>query len=207
LRYRFGEYALDVDRRVFTRAGEPVHLAPKEFQLLQALVERSPKAASQQELYDLLWPQTFVQESNLHNLIYSLREALGDKQHRIIRTVYGYGFALELPVIRQEAEASCCSLLVQDREIQLREGENLVGRQPDCAVQIKSSSISRKHARIIVSDSTAVVEDLGSKNGTQVRGRRIRGRVTLEDGDEIVFGKVRAIFRSGALLTATETIA
>jgi pSer/pThr/pTyr-binding forkhead associated (FHA) protein len=55
--------------------------------------------------------------------------------------------------------------------------------------------VSRRHARIVVSGDRALVEDLGSKNGTHVRGERITTPADLVDGDEIRIGSVVVTFR------------
>jgi DNA-binding winged helix-turn-helix (wHTH) protein len=89
MRVRFNEFILDSERRELRRGNELVHLPPKTFQLLQILAEERPRAVSQQQLYDLLWPDTFVEKTNLHNLVHQLREALDDREQSIIRTVYG----------------------------------------------------------------------------------------------------------------------
>ena len=72
---------------------------PKAFALLAVLIERRPKAVSKQELHKLLWPDTFVSDANLPNLVAELREAFGDDAHepRLIRTVqrFGYAFSAE----------------------------------------------------------------------------------------------------------------
>jgi len=59
----------------------------------------------------------------------------------------------------------------------------------------ESATVSRLHARIFVSDGQATIEDLGSKNGTFLRGKRLTGPVTLTDGDDILLGRVRMTFR------------
>ena len=56
---------------------------------------------------------------------------------------------------------------------------------------IHSDTVSRQHAVIVVRPDGASIEDLGSKNGTFVGGRRIRDAVELEDGAQIRLGSVR----------------
>jgi pSer/pThr/pTyr-binding forkhead associated (FHA) protein len=86
-------------------------------------------------------------------------------------------------------------LLFADREISLRPGDNLLGRVDDGVLWIDSPSVSRRHARIRVQGSRAILEDLGSKNGTFCRGERVSSPVALSDGDEIRLGKVRLTVR------------
>src|ERR1700694_3507067 len=129
MRVRFNDFILDSDRRELRRGNELVHLQPKALQLLEILIERHPKAVSQKELYDLLWPDTFVEKSNVHNLVYQLREALDDQDHAIIHTAYGFGFSFGPDIDRDAPQrpATSWQLVIGDREFDLREGENIVG--------------------------------------------------------------------------------
>ncbi len=85
---------------------------------------------------------------------------------------------------------------MNDQEIPLTEGENLLGRTRTATVRLDASDVSRRHASIEVHDDEAVIQDCGSKNGTSVRGRKIDDPIRLVDGDEIKIGPVRMIFRS-----------
>ena len=204
MRVRFHDFVLDTDRRELLRGGAPVSLRPKAMQLLETLVAQRPKAMSQEELYDRLWPDTFVDKNSLHKVMHQLREALGDAEQTIIRTVYGFGFSFAAPALDDEPK-SHCQIVIGDAEFDLREGENLVGRERDAAVRIEAPSISRRHARIVVSGEHAALEDLQSKNGTFVRGQRIH-RGELRDGDAILFGTVAAAFRVLRAQASTETV-
>jgi DNA-binding winged helix-turn-helix (wHTH) protein/tetratricopeptide (TPR) repeat protein len=94
--YRFGEFVLNSETRQLLRSGQPLHLSPKAFHLLEALVSRRPRVWSKTELQDLLWPETVVVEANLPNLVAEVRAVLDDdpQQPQFVRTVhrYGYGF-------------------------------------------------------------------------------------------------------------------
>lgn len=196
MRVSFSGFTLDTDRRELWRGSEPIHLTPKAFRLLQILVDCRPKAVAQQELYDRLWPDTLVEKSNLHNLVYQLREALADREQQMIRTVYGFGFSFAAATTDEAAEVSSWSIFIGEREFALYAGVNLVGREKDAAVSIDAPSTSRQHARLIVSTDRISIEDLGSKNGTFVHGRRIHALNRLADGDEITFGIVAARLRA-----------
>ena len=95
--------------------------------------------------------------------------------------------------------------MIGDRAFDLREGENIVGRRIRCRSPHRFSSISRRHARIIVSSDALTLEDLGSKNGTSLRGTRIHAVHPLSDGDRIVFGTVAATVRVFRSTASTET--
>src|SRR5262245_19992331 len=91
----FGDFVLDPDAREVRRGDDPVLLSPKAYQLLELLVVNRPKAFSKSALQDQLWPDTFVVEKNLVNLIAEIREALGDDaaHPRFVRTIHRFGYA------------------------------------------------------------------------------------------------------------------
>lgn len=206
MRIRFRDFLFDSERRELLRGAKAVRLPPKAFQLLEILAERRPKAVSQDELYDRLWPDTFVQPSGLHNLIYQIREALNDEEQEIVCTSYGFGFSFSADAFEDRPGVSRWQIVIGDAEFDLREGENIVGRERDAAVTIDAPSISRHHARIIVSPDGVSIEDLGSKNGTCVGGQRIRALRNLNDGDQILFGTIAATLRQLQPAPSTESM-
>ena len=76
----------------------------------------------------------------------------------------------------------------------LADGANVVGRGREADVRVGVPEVSRRHARIDVAGGRATVEDLESRNGTFVRGRRIQGATPLADGDEVSFGPEPVVF-------------
>jgi DNA-binding winged helix-turn-helix (wHTH) protein len=205
MRVRFTEFVLDAGRRELRRGREPVALRPKTFQLLQALIERRPKAVAQDELYDLLWPGTFVHKTSLHKLVYQLRKALGDDGQTIIRTVYGFGFAFAAPAADDAPAARPLYILViGESEFELREGETVIGRERGLPLRMEARSVSRRHARIVIDGTRVTIEDLHSRNGTSVGGKRVHTR-ELADGDALLFGNVPATLRIVPAEGSTET--
>ena len=75
------------------------------------------------------------------------------------------------------------------------DGANIVGRGPECTVRIDDRSVSRRHARIIITGINATIENLGSKNGTSVNGDEVGQPVALEDGAQIRIGSVTVTYR------------
>jgi pSer/pThr/pTyr-binding forkhead associated (FHA) protein len=73
-------------------------------------------------------------------------------------------------------------------------GVNTIGRDPASTVCINDASVSRNHARITISGADTTLEDLKSKNGTQIMGSVIKVPSALRDGDEIEFGHVKGWF-------------
>ena len=212
MRHRFGAFTLDDDTRQLLHRGKDVHLSPKTFDLLSFLVLNRSRAVSKAELQEKVWPDTFVEETNLAGLIVQLRRALRDAadKPRFIHTVYGFGYRFvgevqaDTPAARAQPRVRC-SLTLLDRHLPLLEGSHVVGRSEDADIRIVAPGISRRHARIIVRGDQVMLEDLGSKNGTHVNGRRVSTCV-LADGDRIQFGTVEASFAAGSDLTATETL-
>jgi DNA-binding winged helix-turn-helix (wHTH) protein len=207
----FGDFVFDRGSRRLLRLGHEVHLGPKAFDLLDLLLSRQPEALSKAQVRDELWPRTFVSDSNLTSLVTELRGALGDdaRRPRFVRTVYGFGYAF-CGAARQtpdEAgnEAGRPRIVCQGREVALRDGENLLGRADEAVVRVDSPTVSRRHARILVSDGRATLEDLGSRNGTFLHDLRIRGASDLADGDAIRIGRVRMVFKQ--LLPGDSTLA
>jgi DNA-binding winged helix-turn-helix (wHTH) protein/tetratricopeptide (TPR) repeat protein len=91
--YEFGPFTLDLKKRVLLRENKPVPLTPKVFETLVVLVQNKQQIVSKDDLMKSVWPNTFVEESNLSQNIFTLRKALGDSQHkRYIVTVPGRGY-------------------------------------------------------------------------------------------------------------------
>lgn len=209
MRIRFGEFCLEVDTRRLTEHGEPVQLSPKAFQLLQFLLEMRPKALSVRELYKHLWPDTHVEKANLRNLIVEIRSAIHDQARsgRLIRTVFGFGysFAGEAGTEAGVQSASRFQLVHGASQHRLVEGENVIGRDATVSVVIDAQGISRRHAMVAVHGEQIFLEDLASKNGTFVDGKRVKSRVPVHDGSEIRLGLLKlrlcAIRSDGSTMT------
>jgi pSer/pThr/pTyr-binding forkhead associated (FHA) protein len=77
----------------------------------------------------------------------------------------------------------------------LKEGENIIGRHPASSVWLNGASVSRIHARIVVTPGRVTVEDRGSRNGTFVGGHRLEGPHLLVDGATVTFGSEIATYR------------
>jgi DNA-binding winged helix-turn-helix (wHTH) protein len=209
---RFGDCVFDPGTRQVFRAGKQVHVSPKAFHLLELLIERRPNAVSKEELQEILWPSTYVSDANLPNLVADLRSELGDnpRSSRIIRTVQRFGYAfVATPLSPQHAGSRdhAYRLIWGNREIALGDGENLFGREDDAVVWIDDAAVSRRHARIVIDESGAVLEDLGSKNGTYLRARRLPSPAKLTDGDVITIGTASLTFRVLDKTVSTATAA
>jgi DNA-binding winged helix-turn-helix (wHTH) protein len=207
---RFGVFVLDSDRRQLARSGDEVHLTPKAFDLLALLADQAPRVVTKAELHERLWPGTFVSDATLVSLVKEIRRALDDRDSRtpIIRTAHGVGYAFAAAIDRGSVRPTAVSrwIVAGSRRIALTEGENVVGRDPTAAVLLDVAGVSRRHAQIVVGGGGAVLEDLGSKNGTTIGERLVEGKVALRDGDQIHVGPVLVIYHASASGISTETV-
>lgn len=203
-RFRFGDFMLELGTRELTERETVRHLSPKAFDLLSLLVESCPKVISKKTLIEYLWPDTFVAEVNLASLVAELRRTLHDDAARpsFIRTVHRHGYAFcgkvqqDISSIAGDIEKAANHWVVWETgQVRLAKGNNVLGRGRRATVWLDSPTISRRHARIVVSDLEAALEDLGSRNGTYVRGERVATPVPLKDGDEIRLGSVLLVYR------------
>lgn len=215
MRYLFADCQLDTTSRDFSRNGDAIHLSPKAYELLRLLIEHRPRVMSKQELMEALWPGTFVVEANLPVLIGELRDALGEKtKGGAIKTHHGigYSFATEVQERRTGSGSRPASrrewifLNAEGRRIGLADGPTEIGREPDCEVFLNHADVSRRHARILVKGATVTVEDLESRNGTLVNGKRVTAPKRLENGDTITFGTVETTIEIWLSPPSTVTI-
>src|SRR5215471_8798516 len=98
--YEFGPFLLDCAQHLLLRDGAEVPLTPKTFDTLLLLIENRGRLLTKDELMKALWPDTFVDESNLTQQISMLRRALGEnaRDDRYIVTVPGRGYRFTSPV-------------------------------------------------------------------------------------------------------------
>jgi DNA-binding winged helix-turn-helix (wHTH) protein len=213
--YRFGDFTLDTATRQLLSSGSEVHLSPKAFDLLAALIADRSRAVSKAELMQRLWPSTFVEETNLAGLVAEIRRALHDPapNPRFVRTVYGFGYRFIGDVAAADNQAAPSAGLVKlylvsdQREMLLMDGANVIGRAEDATIRIDSPGVSRYHARVLVSDGAATLEDVQSKNGTYLNDTRLSASAPLSEGDEIKIGRVVLTFRIASATSPTHTVA
>jgi DNA-binding winged helix-turn-helix (wHTH) protein len=202
VRVQFAEFTLDWDtRQLLHRDRGEIRLSPKAFDLLAALIEQRPRVLDKADLHGRIWPDTYVVDANLNVLIAEIRRALEDspRDAKFIRTVHaiGYAFCAEAVDLTDRPASKTAPvrfwLVWNERAIVLEEGDNTVGRDPECTVWLDASGVSRRHARIrtVRGDDAVLLQDLGSKNGTLVQNSPITGEVRLGDGAVIQIGSVQ----------------
>lgn len=212
MRLSFGEFIVDRATRQLLRGSKEKHLEPKAFELLDLLLIERPAVVAKTEIQERLWPGTFVSESSLTSLVAQIRRALGDdpRRPRFVRTAHGFGYAFSgnvsaEPSAKASTRAPTPRLIWEERVIPLEPGENVLGRDDAATVRIDAPGISRRHALIVVAEGQAMLQDLGSKNGTYLEERRLDGRCPLKDGDTFRLGRHLLVFRSSRQMTSTRT--
>ena len=210
----FGSFVLDLGARELRRGNAVVALTPKALQLLELLVVNRPKALSKSELQERLWPDTFVLEKNLVNLVAEIRESLGDSatNPQFVRTVPRFGYAFrDVAAPASSGDAPRRGPIARFRLVwaggraALPDGEHVLGRDPDLELFVDAHDVSRRHARITIAGHEATIEDLDSKNGTFVSDQRLDSARRLVDGASIRIGSVRLTLTAIRNSGSTET--
>jgi DNA-binding winged helix-turn-helix (wHTH) protein len=211
--FRLGEWLVQPQRDRLVHGRTEVHVRPKLMDLLVFLAQHAGQVVSKEDTLTGVWAKPFMGESVLSGLVAELRAIFNDdaRRPRFIETVPKRGYRLVAPVDPEDDDTAdaadiACVLLVGGRRIPLGEGTHIIGRAPDVAVRIDSTEISRHHAQIVVHEGRAMIEDLGSKNGTFVAKDRVAEPRVLRDGDQLRVGGMLIVFRLPRCARSTATI-
>jgi len=191
--FTVGDWLVVPSLNRLSRDDESVQIELKLMEVLVHLAGRPGELVSKRDLMDAVWQVEVISDGTLTRAVALLRKALGDnaRNPRFIETIpkRGYRFIAPVePLDTTPAAALRFKLETPDGEIALAEGENLIGRDPQATVRIDIGGVSRRHAKIVVDGADVTLEDLGSKNGTYLRGRRVQKPTRLAHGDEIRIG-------------------
>ncbi|MGH9144555.1 MAG: FHA domain-containing protein [Vicinamibacterales bacterium] len=207
MRVQFAEFTLDgATRQLRHRSRGEIRLSPKAFDLLTVLIEQRPNVVDKADLHRRIWPETYVVDANLNVLIAEIRRALEDspRDAKFIRTVHAVGYAFSGDAVDLTDRSPSRKptpvrfwLVWNERVIVLQDGDNIVGRDPECTVWLDAPGVSRRHARISIArgDDSVVVQDLQSTNGTLVQNSPITSDVRLKDGAVIQIGSADLTLR------------
>jgi DNA-binding winged helix-turn-helix (wHTH) protein len=216
--FRFGEFELDLAAYALRRDGERIKLERIPMEALILLVERPGVLVGRSQIQAALWgADVFVEhDSAINTAVRKVRHALDDhaEESRFIETVVGKGYRFIAPVERVRPDSPVRRNNIETpapssdgrrafprycvtrgrQEFILDAGENLVGRDTDARVFVDHPSVSRRHARIAIGPRTAMLEDLKSRNGTFVDGRRVDGPAEIRHGAIIGLGPITLTF-------------
>jgi DNA-binding winged helix-turn-helix (wHTH) protein len=201
--FRVGDWLVEPTLNRLSRGDRVVRLDLKAMELLVFLAGHAGEMLSKQRLVDSVWQVEAIADGTLTHAVAQLRKSLGDnaRSPTYIETIPKRGYRLIAPVRTSEVAttslrpaASRFRLAAHDGETALVEGENLIGRDRAASIRVDCPGVSRRHARIFVDGDTAILEDLGSKNGTFLAGRQLVRPTPLAHGDEIRIGQTVARF-------------
>lgn len=101
--YEFGQFQVNASERLLLRQGETVPIAPKVFDLLLVMIQRQGAVVEKDELMQLLWPDTYVEENNLTVSMSALRKVLGEGKDgaKYIETIPRRGYRFVVPIAGQ----------------------------------------------------------------------------------------------------------
>ena len=105
MKFKFGEYTLDLAQGCLRTAGRAVDLRPKSFEVLRCLVENAGRLVTKDELIKAVWPNVIVTDELLARCISEVRQAIADSDQTIIKTVPRRGYRFSSPV-SQHPEAA-----------------------------------------------------------------------------------------------------
>jgi len=201
---RFGPFEVNFATGELRKKGMRMALQPQPFEVLSMLLEQPGTLVTRDQLGGRLWPgDLFVDvDHGLNKAINKLRAVLDDAgaSPRFVETLPRRGYRFIAPVTSVRASSddgrSASRFICDGRTIPLAFGTHIIGRDEAAEISSDSKTLSRRHARLVLTAEAAVLEDLGSKNGTRVNGATLRGSVMLADGDEVEAGVLRLIFRT-----------
>jgi adenylate cyclase len=104
--FRFEGYTLDIARNELRNSDREVALRPKTFELLRYLVENPDRLVTKEELLKAIWPNVTVTDQVLAHCVSEVREAIGDGDQAIIKTIRRRGYRFVAPVVRVATSAA-----------------------------------------------------------------------------------------------------
>jgi non-specific serine/threonine protein kinase len=122
--FRFAGVRFDEAGQILTVNGQLVELERRPLELLALLLAHAGEVVTKDEILDALWPGREVTEASLTKCMARLRQAIGDDEHAMIRTIHGYGYRFAAPVLQEAARTPSAPALTQG----LAEGEPIPGR-------------------------------------------------------------------------------
>ena len=184
--YEFGSFRVDPAKQSLLNDGEPVPLTPKAFQLLLVLVRRYNEIVTKDELMKAVWPNTFVEETNLSRNIFALRKALGEtEQNRFIITVPGCGYRFAESVrLVTEPQLTIVAASHSKVQVQVRETKPwrwiLVGAAIVVAIAAGAVRFLMPHRAVLTQKDTVVLADFANSTGDPVFDGTLRQGMAVE---------------------------
>lgn len=227
-RFRFGDFELDLFAYVLRYRGERVKVERIPMELLSLLVANAGRLVDRSEIQATVWGRGvfFERDAAINTAARKVRQALGDdlEQPRFIETVVRKGYKFIAPVERLSQKTTSAvagpgpssarwrrnfpsySVTRGKKEFMLDGGENLIGRDPAARVFVDHAAVSRRHASITVDAKQVLLEDLKSRNGTFLNGRKVDAPTPLQHGAVIGVGPITLTFVALSTPGSTATL-
>src|SRR5689334_5375836 len=183
-------------------------------EVLILLVRRNGALVGRDEIRAALWgSRVFEHDAAINTAIRKIRHVLEDDADmpRFVETVVGKGYRFVMSMTRgstgsfaQRTAVSSHSVCRGKHEFFLETGDNFIGRDPAAQICVDHPSVSRRHAKIVLRAGQATLEDLDSRNGTFVNGRRLDAPTELGHGAVIGLGPITLTFISRSPSRSTQ---
>ena len=172
--YEFGSFRLDPGERLLLRAGEPVPLTPKAFDLLLVLVKEAGHLLEKEALMNAVWPDSFVEENNLADNISRLRKALNDGENgqRFIETVPKRGYRFVADVKETNGAASASTVTPVSPEF------------PTAPIVTIPQSVLRKYLWVVIAFGVVIATFLGIAGYNRFKSARAESLAVIPFSSE-----------------------
>lgn len=185
--YEFGPFRVDPEKEILLRAGQPVPLTPKTFQILLVLVRHHKEVVTKDDLMKAVWPDTFVEEANLSRNIFMLRKALGEspQDHQYVLTVpgRGYRFAENVRLV-PEQEVSIVAAQHSRVQVQVEETKPwawiAVAAVVLVAVAVGLFKLFVKRPSVLTGQDAVVLADFANSTGDPVFDGTLRQGLAIQ---------------------------
>jgi Tol biopolymer transport system component/DNA-binding winged helix-turn-helix (wHTH) protein len=152
----FGPFRIDPEQRLLWRGQESIPLSPKAFELLLVLAQRSGQVVLKDELMSLLWPDTFVEESNLGQHVFQLRKALGDPSYIVTVPGRGYRFVQGVRAIPAKPDEEIVLEQRPPSRLAIEEEEGQANRSPASATRHRGILVAALTVAVVLLVGAAV---------------------------------------------------
>jgi eukaryotic-like serine/threonine-protein kinase len=186
--YEFGPFRVDPEKELLLRDDEAVPLAPKAFQVLLVLMKHKREVVTKDELLKAVWPDTFVEETNLSRNIFLLRKALGEspQDHQYIITVpgRGYRFAEDVQFVpEQEQELNLVAASHSKVQVQVKETRLwgwIVAAVLLVALAVGAYRLFVHRSPVLTEKDTVVLADFANSTGNPVFDGTLRQGLAVQ---------------------------
>jgi DNA-binding winged helix-turn-helix (wHTH) protein/tetratricopeptide (TPR) repeat protein len=185
--YEFGPFRVDPEKETLLRAGQPVQLTPKTFQILLVLIRHHQEVVTKDDLMKAVWPDTFVEEANLSRNIFMLRKALGEtpQDHQYVLTVPGRGYRFA-ETVRLVPEQQVSVVAAQHSKVQVEVKETkpwawiAIAVVVLVAVAVGAVKLFVKRAPVLTARDTVVLADFANSTGDPVFDGTLRQGLAIQ---------------------------